>query len=374
MLGAYLHFPDVPGVFPEQDEAITASVTRLMFDGWLGTFTDYEVNLYLELSRSPGAAMGGAFDTVGSFETPYRSPYLTWDFWETDAMLGQAGVDRLAFDFDAEPLKVSVGRMPINHAVTYIFTPNDFFAPFSATAVNKIYKPGVDALCATLATGALSSIEIDGVLGSDAGGTPGWSESALIARASAVALGFEWALIGGKLAERWVAGASLQGEAGPISIRGEGHAGFPDSGSFHARFALGADAMFAWRNASIGTEYMFISDGATDPADYIERAGRFYPDDQLYLGRHYTGLAAGLDLVGILRLQIAGLLNMADLSGLGMATLVYNIADEAELVGGVLIPWGARPEAADTPFQPPSINSEFGLMTTNVFLETRFYF
>jgi hypothetical protein len=132
--------------------------------------------------------------------------------------------------------------------------------------------------------------------------------------------------------------------------------------------------VFAWRNATIGAEYMFISDGGAEPADYLERAGRYFPDDQPYLGRHYAGLSAGMDLVGILRLQIAGLLNTADLSGLGMATLVYNISDEAELVGGVLVPWGARPEAAESPLELPDINSEFGLMTTNVFLETRFYF
>jgi len=391
LLGAYLHFPDAPGIFPEQDEAITASVTRLMLEGWLGPQTDYEVNLYLELTRSPQAAMGGAFDTVGSFDTPYRTPYLALDFWETDAVLGQVGVDRLSVGFDAEPLEISVGRMPINHSVTFIFTPNDFFAPFSATAVNKVYKPGVDALRATLATGALSSIEIDGVLGSDADGVPGWGESALLARLATVAGGFQWALLGGKLAERWIAGASLQGEAGPISIRGEGHAGFPDTDGvggiddvdgdgrtadgFHVRLAIGADAVFAWRNATVGAEYMYVSDSGAEPAGYLERAGRYYPDDQPYLGQHYAGLSAGMDLVGILRLQLAGLLNAADLSGLGMATLVYSVSDEAEFVGGVLIPWGSRPALDPSqPLAPVRLESEFGAMPTMAFLETRFYF
>jgi len=362
-----------------------------MLDGGLGRRVDYEINLYAELSRSPLASLGGSFDTVGAFATPYRSRYLAWDFWDSGSMLGQLGVDRLRVDFDARPFEISVGRMPVNHSVTGIFAPNDFFAPFSATAVNKIYKPGVDTLRVSLATGALSSVEIDGVLGSDGDGVPGWSTSALIARASTVLFGFEWALLGGKLAGRWVAGASLQGEAGPISVRGEGHAGFPDgdgvggaddldgdgreADGFHARLAIGADACFPWRNATVGAEYMFVSDGATSPGDYLDRAARLYLDDQPYVGRHYAGLSAGLDLVGILRLQLAGIMNLSDLSGIGAATLVYSISDESEAVLGAMIPWGDAPSMVSTGGALyPSLGSELGTMPTMVFLETRFYF
>jgi hypothetical protein len=378
-LGAYLHFPDLPGFFPPNDEALIASVTRLMLDGDLGLVTDYEINLYADLARAPAATLGGSFDTAGSAATPYRTPHLSWQPWSTASAYGELGVDRLNLSFDLEPVRLAVGRMPINHSVTYIFTPNDFFAPFSATAINKIYKPGVDAALLNIAIGALSSIELDYVLGSDPDGEPGWGRSALLGRAATVLGGFELALLGGKLAERSIAGGSLQGEAGPISIRSEGHIGFPaddaDADRLHVRLAVGVDAVFAWQNATIGAEYLFVSDGEVDPALYLARAGRFFPDDQPYLGRHYAGLSAGLDLVPILRLQTVALLNAADLSGLGMVSLVYNIADEADLAGGVLVPWGARPEVdRSQPMQPPAINSEFGMLPLMVFLETRFYF
>lgn len=390
-LGAYLHYPDVPGFFPTDDDGLTASVTRLMLEGYLGSVTDYEINLYADLSRTPATAMGGAFATAGAFRTPYRTPYLDWEFWESGSVTGELGIDRLALSFDVSPVQVGVGRMPVNYSVTSIFTPNDFFAPFSATAINKIYKPGVDALRLNFATGTLSSVELVGVLGSDADGTPGWGESALVARVAMVGLGLEWALLGGKLARRWIAGASLQGEAGPISIRTEGHAGFPDTdGSegmddldndgrvadgFHVRLAVGADAAFAWRNATVGAEYMFVSDGESDPALYLARANRFFPDDQPYLGMHYTGISAGLDLAPILRLQAAALLNAVDLSGLGMLTLVYNIADEADFMGGVLAPWGDRSAVDEQQSgEPPSILSEYGMLPLMAFLETRFYF
>ena len=62
-----------------------------------------------------------------------------------------------------------------------------------------------------------------------------------------------------------------------------------------------------------------------------------------------------------------------------MVTLVYNIADEADFVVGVMAPWGKRPTvdtAAAAPTIPaiPTLNSEYGQSPFNLFLETRFYF
>jgi hypothetical protein len=74
-----------------------------------------------------------------------------------------------------------------------------------------------------------------------------------------------------------------------------------------------------------------------------------------------------------------------DYSGFSSTMLIYNIADEADFVGGVMIPWGKRPtvtmppptDPEDDPCDSasnPELQSEFGLMSFTVFLETRFYF
>jgi len=146
LLGAYLVYPEVEGVYPDQDDALLGSVARLILDGALGEQVDYEVNLFNDLSRMPDIALGGAFATAGSFQTPYRYPHLAWDYWQSGTVNGQAGVDRLRFRLDAYPVDLTLGRFPVGYSVTRVFAVNDFFAPFSATAINKIYKPGVDAL------------------------------------------------------------------------------------------------------------------------------------------------------------------------------------------------------------------------------------
>ena len=131
------------------------------------------------------------------------------------------------------------------------------------------------------------------------------------------------------------------------------------------------DVLFTWHNSHISCEYMYLSDGAPTTDRYLTRAEHFYPDDQLYLARHYLGLSLGGEIIPILQLMAMGLLNAQDLSGLAIITLVYNIADEADFVAGIMAPWGKRP-TTDTVI--PTLNSEYGQSPFNLFLETRFYF
>jgi len=326
----------------------------------------------------------GAFSTAGSTESAYRTTYLAWDFWEDGSVVGQGGVDRAHLDLEAGRVTASLGRFPVNYAVTSIFTPNDFFAPFSATAINKVYKPGVDAIRVGVSLGALSSIEVVGAMGYDDKDVPTWGRTATLMRASTVLWNVEWAALGGKVAERWIAGGSVQGSLGPVALRSEGHAGFPDENGdgapdeddeVHGRVAAGLDVTFAWRNAAVGAEYAFLSDGAGDPDEYQQRALDLYPDDLPYMGQHYVGLLGGLELIPILRLGVVGLVNAQDGSGVAGPSLTYNIANEADFVAGVFVPWGEQPSVDMSNLIPTfDIGSEFGPMPLVAFLETRFFF
>jgi hypothetical protein len=166
-----------------------------------------------------------------------------------------------------------------------------------------------------------------------------------------------------------------------FSLRGEGHVGFPDRSerrhpddTTHVRLAVGVDKMFAWHNSTIGAEYAYYSDGAGRPEDYLERAEHLYPDDLSYLGRHYVGLIAGGEIIPILRAGAVVLVNPADLSGIASLSLVYNIADEADFLGGLLAGWGEGPKAAATLPLTLVLHSEYGATPVAAFLETRFYF
>jgi hypothetical protein len=389
LMGAFMHFDDEPLLFPQGDDGVAVAVGRLIIDdSW--DHVDVEINIFGDLSRSPTslASTGGAFAAAGSIGTAYRHPYLTIPFWRDGAMSGTLGVDRAVLGAHVGRFSFSLGRFPVNHSVASFFTPNDFFAPFSATAVNRIYKPGVDAARANVSLGAFSSVEVVGVLGWEAGTdapAPTWGRSAVIARASTLLWGFEWAAMGGKLAERWMAGGSFQGDIGRFSLRGEGHVGIPDldgdgrsgddlDNKIHGRLSAGPSLMFAWKDLTLGVEYGYFSDGASEPADYLTRAGRFYPDDLLYLGEHYLGVLAGLTIIPVLRGSVLTMISATDGSGLAGLSLSYSVADEADLIAGAYVPWGAGLRTGDGPIPIPELGSEFGLSPVSAFLEMRVFF
>ena len=59
--GAYLHYPDVEEFFPPDDDGLSAGVLRLILEGYLGEYLDYEVNIYGDLSLTIDDSVGGVF-------------------------------------------------------------------------------------------------------------------------------------------------------------------------------------------------------------------------------------------------------------------------------------------------------------------------
>ena len=380
LLMAYYHsWSLTPPLAPPPDDGIAAGVLRLLLDGHLPHDVGYEANFYFELERGPTFLGANTFATASSFNTPYRSPYVAWSFWNRGSVQGQMAIDRLRFHKTFGDVDISVGRFPINHSVTYLFTPNDFFAPFSATTLNKMYKPGVDAVRVNVGLGQLSGLEVLGVLGNDTSGTPAWSQSAVTARLETVLWGFHGSVIGGKLAERWIVGGTVQGDLAGIGLRAEGHLGMPDrdgngrlDGPIYGQLAARVEHSWPWHNLNIGAEYAYFSDGAAAAADYVARAARLFPDELPYLGQHYAGVNATIDLIPILNLAVVGLVNALDGSGITTCTLTYNASNEVDVSLGVLGGWGYRPRvmADGTPY----LRSEFGTTPLTGYLQTNIAF
>jgi hypothetical protein len=376
LLGAYYHnWPWLPPLPTPADDGIAAGTLRLILDGDLPRQVGYEANFYFELSRGPTGLGANTFLTPSSFNTPYRTRYLGWTFWQKDTVNGQMAVDRLRVHRAFGPVDVSVGRFPINHSVTFLFTPNDFFAPFSATTLNKTYKPGVDAVRVNVGLGALSGLEVLGVLGNGPNGEPAWSSSAVTARLETVLAGFQGTIIGGKLAARWIVGGTIQGDIKGIGLRAEGHFGMPDAdgdghidGPLYGQLAARIEHSWPWHNATLGAEYAFFSDGAAHAADYLARATRLFPDELPYLGQHYAGVNAAIDIIAVLNLGVVGLVNAGDGSGITTVSLVYNASNEVDLSLGMLAGWGWRPIAG--PDGALRLRSEVGATPITAFFQT----
>ncbi len=385
LTGAFLHFPDEPLLFANGDDGMVLGEGRFIINTPAGKHLKFDINTFVDVSRLPtGGTLNGAF-TSASSGSAYRTRFLSWNYWQNGGVRGNLGVDRLAMTILAGPATIDIGRFPINYTVTGAFTPNDVYAPFSPTTVNRIFKPGVDALRFSFAVGNLASIDVLGTLGYASNDAPTWGQSSVFARAGFVGGGFEWAVLGGKLAQRWIVGGSAQGDAGPIGLRTEFHVGFPDREGdgrkandnelpIYTRIAGGPNVAFGWHNTSLSAEYMFVSDGRSNAADYLDRAMSLAPDDIPYLGKHYVSASFGLDIIPILRLQTLALVNASDGSGLGGLTLAYNAADEVDLIVGSFIPWGKKLQNVDPMAGSFELGSEYGLAALTIYLETRVFF
>lgn len=385
MTAAYLHMDEDSGIDAE-DDGLSTLVVRGIVDTSIRPWISLELNYFAELARLPGFGGGdGTFATASTTQSAYRSPLLTWNGWDQGTVLGSIGVDRFVFRLERGRARLSAGRFPITLTTSMLITPNDFFAPFGATAVNRIYKPGVDALRFEYALRPFLTLDLVSVLGNDDTGDPTWTDSAILGSVNLLAGGFDVRVLGGKVSRRWIAGASVQGNAGPVHIHAEGHVSVHDEDSngrldarpWAGKLAAGPSITWPWKNLALGFEYAYLSDGGKDPADYLTAQAAKPPDALPYLGRHYLNSYASVDLIPVLNLSTVAILNAADGSGLSGLTLKYNAADEVDVLVGAFFPWGKAPlvDAGDPLNSAPfTLASEFGGAPLTVYIETRAFF
>ena len=296
---------------------------------------------------------------------------------EEQALLG---IDRFNVRLSGERFDLTLGRQAINLATTFYFTPNDFFAPFSATTFYRVYKSGVDAARLEIRLGELSQLSFYQVLGYEPDGSKssGWGGGVSDGRASSLArlsfnmAGFEWALLGGRVVDKNVIGGSLQGELFEwLGLRAEGHHADPEQAGKKAydEFTLGVEHTYE-NSLNLRLEWYYngyaAGAGGGAMSDYIiapapgEAAGS-------YLGRQYLAFNVGYEFSPLLTVELLPIVNLTDDSYMLAVYSIYSLSDESELFFSFSMPFGKKPDAG-------GINSEFGLYPASVAVEARLYF
>ncbi len=153
-------YPEDDILYQDRNASGIAGIARLILDGKLGEHWDFDFNAYQ--AYIPNDLLSPANTGSGPVDVE-RSDALEKD-------LGSGGyahlaIDRAALRWANEDVDITFGRQSINLATTFYFTPNDFFAPFSAHSFYRIYKPGVDSLRAEIGLAELSQLSLISVLG-----------------------------------------------------------------------------------------------------------------------------------------------------------------------------------------------------------------
>lgn len=369
--------PDNKTFYKNDIDVRGGGIGRLLLDARIGNHAALEFNGYQIINSSTAAAVvpDSQGTSLGDVE---RTSALEWKQIGGSELTTNLAVDRLNVRLTYHPVDIIIGRQPINIATQFYFTPNDFFAPFTAQTFYRVYKSGVDATRVEVQLGALSQLSFISVLGyspvdSSSNGwsaKPDLSRTSFFSRIATTMYNFEWALLGGTVTDKNIIGASLQGELFEwLGLRAEGHYAMPenDAAGNYAEFTVGLEHQFP-NDIDLRSEFFHHGPGASSNSDYKEN--KLVLETTLpYLARRYLAIGGGYQATPLLHVSSVAVLNLIDGSDLFSFNAAYSLSDEAELSLGLIIPIGKH-----TSTNSNTTRSEFGLYPYSANIEVRIYF
>ncbi len=380
---------------PNRADGLGQLLLRLVLAGrpldWLG----FEVHAVQDLGLTSGAVAGLGFAGPGGGSAfRYRLWDGRWRWGEQGDVSAALGLDRLALKLSLPWFDLTVGRQAISFGKTYFWNPLDVFLGFDPRQFDRDYKAGVDAVRVDVPFGEAAGLTLVGVPGrspsrdgltllpvpgrrtevAEAGAD--WYGSALLARLYANLWAWDVTLQGGKVYGGYQVAGGLAGELGPLEVRAEGGyflaAGDPVElypAPSHGFAVAGLGHTFDC-SLSLQAEYLFH--GAGDSADRLRGLMRVADGNALHVGAHLLGLLVSYDLHPLVKGSLAWLFSASDLSSLVQPGVVISVADEAELLAGALLCFGARPTGPSA--LQPGLQSEFGTYPNFYYLEFKYYF
>jgi len=363
--GVWSKNPEDTFLYKNNQDSSIVGVGRLLAGMRSSSGIDFDANILLGASLD---TYGDLYDSVVGVE---RSGSLEESIKEDGDFRSRFTIDHFNVSKNFGKVDLKIGRQPVNFASTFYFTPNDFFAPFSAETFFRVYKPGVDAARVDVALGDLTLFSAVHVLGysTDSSNVAGWGDSpdseraSTVARVSTVLFDSEWAILGGTVRESQIAGGSIQAELFDwVGLRFEGHVSTPKSGDAVSEMSLGLEHQFE-STLTLNFEYFSHGAGRESASEYLSPGD----DTGLYLGREYFAVGTGYQVSPLLMSNLLYMTNLTDSSGLVSAYFVYSVSDEGEASFSVNMPFGEKPVFFTFP-------SEFGAMPYSANLEYRVYY
>jgi hypothetical protein len=252
----------------------------------------------------------------------------------------------------------TVGRQAVGFGRMLIFSPLDVIAPFAPDAIDRVSRPGVDALRAVRYFGTAGHIGAVAVLGDSSDHHSG------LATFSANSHGIDLLAMAGSLRSRPMLGFGLAGEVSGLGLKGEmafyhGRKDDPPKGDLHQDFVIaGTELWYRFANdLVIVAQYLFNGAGSKDPKGYLAALDSAVAREGLsYLpGRHYLLLNPSWEIHPLVTLGGLVIWNMADSSAILRPTVDWSLSDNLSLQFIYGINLGRKPGGF-----PPQPRSEFG--------------
>jgi hypothetical protein len=258
-------------------------------------------------------------------------------------------VDRLWLSHSSEAWVFKVGRQAITWGSGHLFRPMDLFNPFSATAIDTRYKPGLDMLYAQrlfLSGGDLQMLYVPR-REPDSGHIAGTFSSA-----AAKWLGFsgstQYEVLLAQDYGETVAGVSIARPVGEALLSADWVISETALNQWENTLVVGVDYSWSWGRYPVASylEYFYNGFGAAPgttldqlPDALQQRIGR----GQLFqINRDYLAMGLAVQLSPLSRINMLLLNNLNDSSRLAGVRWDYDLTQEVVLGVGLHLPGGGE--------------------------------
>ncbi len=279
--------------------------------------------------------------------------------WHSDSGLAnRLQLDRCNLQFSHRGIDWSIGRQAIGFGRMLLVSPLDVIAPFAPDAIDRLTRPGVDALRAVRYFGTAGQVGAVAVFGDNS------DHHSLLATFSANSHGIDLLGLGGSLRSRPMLGFGLAGELSGAGLKGEaafyhGRDSDEPNSDLHRNFVIaGTELWYRFANdLVIVAQYLFNGAGATTPKEYVAAQNSAAIEEGLsfLLGRHYLLLSPSWEIHPLVTLSGLLIWNLADSSALLRPAIDWSLSDNLNLQLFYAFNRGSRPRGL-----PTEPHSEFG--------------
>jgi hypothetical protein len=336
----------VQAALGEQTANDVAGNLRITWDPSWGNWS-FQADYVVQAENGPTVQLGRA--ETGLIPVPPSTALdLTDTFQSGDPWLASQRIDRLSLTYTTPDLVVRVGRQALTWGSGLVFRPMDLFDPFSPTATDTEYKPGVDMLYVQRLFADGSDLQLI------VAPRPARYGGPIEADESSAALHYHTTLFGHQTTflAAWdhgdvVTAASVNGAWGGATWNLEVVPTVLKAGGVRvSAIANISDAVTLFgRNATVFAEYYRNGFGVAGqpynladlpPAllDHLAR-GQVFTTRRDYLSGGMT-----LEVTPLLSLSPTLILNLNDGSALALVGATYSLADNVTLIAGAQAPIG----------------------------------
>lgn len=286
-------------------------------------------------------------------------------------------VDRLHLRMNLGRQRLIVGRAPLELSKSFIFRPNDIFAPSGYSSLDPSNKTGVDSVQLSGPLAPLGEWKLIGIVGYEErdaarvdfngrylkpSNRPSAKQSSLLASYLNTWREYSFQLTVGTYRDHYIVMGSSEGEISEtIGLRVEGKqivSREDQSGQFS--FVLGLDYRWSDTILLVG-EYFLNGEGLERIEDFENVSSSAYrPLTQF--GRHYLGLGLTYELTPTLKLRGLAQQNLSDSSRVLTSGLAYSWSERLDVSLALLSGQGAAS-------QEGILQSEYGAYPDALALE-----